>query len=211
MKMEDPVDYWIRSGDTWIREHVNWRQALCDPMILAGGPLAAGASLLPRRTTTACYEDEEDAEQIEDEWDSDMPVRLLDKRWKGRTTFYLDKVDEKTVPSEEEVIHQFRDAEGGQLRHDPGSWQGTLDGDWRMQTMAYRIPYPKQSDPNKEIKAELRSWIDKHLGQCEDVAPRDPTSMACARKLHTIGLEAASNEPDGKTVCEKSRKLHIEL
>ena len=152
---------------------MNWRQALCDPLILAGGPVAAGASLLPRRTTTARYEDEEDAEQIEDEWDSDTPVRLLDKRWKGRTTFYLDKVAEETVPSKEDMVHQFRDAEGGQPQHDPASWEGTLEWDWRTQTMAYRIPVPKQSDPSKEVKVVLRTWIDTHLGKCEDVAPQE--------------------------------------
>ena len=83
-KVKGPMtsDYWKKDGDRWIREHVGWRRGLCDPCLVSGGPVSAGAPLLPRRTTEVLYEGESVEDTIEDCWDEAEAARVLERRWK---------------------------------------------------------------------------------------------------------------------------------
>ena len=53
--------------------------------------MAAGRTLLPRRTTEVKYDGEEDTEILEDEWDAEEGATQLDRKWTGRTTFYTNE------------------------------------------------------------------------------------------------------------------------
>ena len=84
------LDHWIKRKDTWVRVHQRQRLALCSPMLVEGGPVAAGYTLLPRRTTEVRYEGSDDTEVIEDDWRNPNDAhRPLEKRWCGETYFEL--------------------------------------------------------------------------------------------------------------------------
>ena len=146
-------DYWEKDAKKWIRVHVRPRTALCTPYLVQGGPVAAGCTLLPTRTTEVKYEgDGDDHEVIEDDWDGEDPVRILDRRWTGRTIFHEDDVQEHAAtPARDDVCYTLLE-ETGYAAVPPQA----DTPDWVRSTLSYRVPVPKAGRSAKEQAHERR-------------------------------------------------------
>ena len=88
--------------------------------------MSAGYTLLPRRTTELVYEGEEDGapETMEDTWLDADSHRTMEKRWTGKTTFYVDpNVPRTALPDSADVCFALVE----ELSHRPVTDQRLLD------------------------------------------------------------------------------------
>ena len=186
-----PEDHWVKDGDKWIRKHVRRRQALCVPFMVPGGPVSAGVSLLPRRTTKIIYETDGDHETLEDEWDGDNANRILDRSWTGETTFYADEEKDRDGPPRgDDVCYCIGEGYG---LSSASPWRDALP--WGSQTLSYRIPVPKATTGEKLRWRELSDEAARLLGRVVYTTKPRRTPPAAERIPKLDELAARRGEP----------------
>ena len=84
-------DRWQVNGDKWTRIHSDSRLAYCHPFLVEGGPVAAGFTLKPDRTTRVTNADGS-TEVVVDRWDDDAAsLAIRAEPWTGSTEFEVER------------------------------------------------------------------------------------------------------------------------